>query len=74
MKDLSTQHAFVGDVFERPTRAAEWSRYRLSDKQVEFYREHGYLAGVRMLNDEQVEVLRDEVATLVDPKHPGNHL
>lgn len=74
MKDLSTQHAFVGNLFERPTRASEWSRYRLSDEQVESYREHGYLAGVRMLNDEQVEVLRDEIATLVDPKHPGNHL
>ena len=74
MKDLSTQHAFVGNLFERPTRASEWSDYRLSDEQVDFYREHGYLAGVRMLNDEQVEVLRDEVAALVDPKHPGNHL
>ena len=74
MKDLSTQHAFVGNLFERPARASEWSDYRLSDEQVDFYREHGYLAGVRMLNDEQVEVLRDEVAALVDPKHPGNHL
>ena len=27
-----------------------------------------------MLNDEQIEVLREELAGLVDPDHPGNHL
>ena len=74
MEDLSIHHGFVGDVFARPSTAEEWAKYRLSDEQVEFYREHGYLAGVRMLSDEQVEVIREEVLALVDPGHPGNHL
>jgi hypothetical protein len=38
------------------------------------FREHGYLSGVRLLSDEQVDVLREELATLVDPHHPGNRL
>jgi hypothetical protein len=46
----------------------------LSDAQVEFYREHGYLAGIRLLNEAQIEVLRREVLELVDPEHPGNGL
>jgi ectoine hydroxylase-related dioxygenase (phytanoyl-CoA dioxygenase family) len=74
MKDLSLDHGYVGDLFAKPSSPEEWIKYRLRDEQVEFYREHGYLAGVRILNDEQVEALRDEVAALVDPAHPGNHM
>ena len=74
MKDLSLHHGYVGNLFAKPSRPAEWASFRLSEEQVEFYKEHGYLAGVRMLNDEQVDALRGELAALVDPAHPGNHL
>ena len=74
MRDLSTQHGFVSELFQRPSSRGEWLRYRLTDEQVQFYRENGYLAGIRMLNHKQVEVLREEVAALVDPNHPGNDL
>ena len=50
-EDLSRYHRPVSELF--PT-ATEWDSYRLSDEQVRFYREHGYLAGIRMLNDDQV--------------------
>ena len=73
-EDLSTHHGFVSNLFSKPSTKDEWAAYRLSDTQVEFYRENGYLAGVRMLNNDQVEVLRKEVAELVDPGHPGNGL
>src|SRR4030095_2997468 len=74
MKDLSVHHGYVGNLFAKPSRPEEWASYRLGEEQVEFYREHGYLAGVRMLNDEQIDVLREEVSALVDPAHPGNQL
>ncbi len=45
----------------------------LSDAQVEFFKENGYLAGIK-LNDEPIEVLRKELGELVDPGHPGNEL
>jgi ectoine hydroxylase-related dioxygenase (phytanoyl-CoA dioxygenase family) len=73
-EDLSKHHSFVGDLFEKPSHPDEWARFRLTSEQVEFYREHGYLAGVKMLSDEQVEALRKEVVELVDPNHAGNHL
>jgi ectoine hydroxylase-related dioxygenase (phytanoyl-CoA dioxygenase family) len=73
-EDLSKHHSPVGDLFEKPSRPAEWARYRLTDEQIEFYRQHGYLAGVSMLSDEQVEALRAEVSALVNPNHPGNQL
>ena len=51
-EDLSVRHDLVGNLFTKPSTPEEWARHRLSDEQVEFYRENGYLAGVRMLTDE----------------------
>lgn len=73
-EDLSTHHKLISKLFENPGTPEEWAKYRLSDEQVEFYRENGYLAGIRLLNDEQIEVLRKELAELVNPGHPGNEL
>jgi ectoine hydroxylase-related dioxygenase (phytanoyl-CoA dioxygenase family) len=73
-EDLSTRHEPVGDLFELPKSPREWARFRLSDEQVEFFREHGYVAGVRVLDDEQVEKLRAGLDELIDPAHPLHHL
>ena len=72
--DLSRYHSPVGDLFPRPVTSRDWESYRLNDEQVDFYREHGYLAGIRILNDGQVDALRRELAALVDPAHPGHKL
>jgi Phytanoyl-CoA dioxygenase (PhyH) len=74
VEDLSRHHKLVGNLFSRPGTPEQWAEFRLSDEQVKFYRENGYLAGIRLLNDEQVEVLRKELGELVDPGHPGNGL
>jgi len=70
VEDLSQYHAPISNLF--PAGASE--RYRLSDEQVRFYNENGYLAGIRMLDENQLDVLRGELAELVDPAHPGHHL
>lgn len=72
--DYSTRHELVSDLFRLPPTAEEWDRYRLTDEQVAFFHREGYLAGVRMLDDRQVDTLRDELQRLVDPAHPGNKL
>jgi ectoine hydroxylase-related dioxygenase (phytanoyl-CoA dioxygenase family) len=72
--DLSLRHELVSDLFKLPRTTDDWDRYRLSDDQVEFFQENGYLAGVRILTDEQVETLRSELQSLFDPARPGNEL
>jgi len=72
--DLSKRHELVGDLFTLPETAREWDRYRLSDEQVAFYHEQGYLAGVRILTDDQVAKLRTELAAFFDPQHAGREL
>jgi ectoine hydroxylase-related dioxygenase (phytanoyl-CoA dioxygenase family) len=73
-KDWSTEQKPNGKLFALPETKAEWEKYRLSDEQIEFFNENGYLKGVRILDDEQVETLRDELKGLMDPAHPGHHL
>jgi ectoine hydroxylase-related dioxygenase (phytanoyl-CoA dioxygenase family) len=74
IEDLSRYHTPVSDLFPKPSTEEDCESYRLSDEQVEFYRENGYVAGIRILTDEQIEALRREVTALVDPAHPGHHL
>ena len=72
VEDLSAHHAPVGTLL--PPGPVDADRYRLSDEQVRFFHEYGYLSGVRILTDEQVEQLRGELQELFDPAHPGNDL
>jgi ectoine hydroxylase-related dioxygenase (phytanoyl-CoA dioxygenase family) len=74
LEDLSRRHDLINDLIALPRSTAEWDRYRLSDEQVRFFHEQGYLSGIRILSDEQVERLRGELKELLDPKHPGNDL
>lgn len=73
-EDLSARHRPTGDLLSLPSNPEEWERYRLSDEQVGFFHEYGYLKGTRLLTDEQVETLREELTELMDPTHPGNEL
>ena len=71
--DLATRHELVSDFLgDAPGREA--SAFRLSDEQITHFHEYGYVAGIRVLSDEQVERLRKELAELVAPAHPGAEL
>lgn len=72
--DLSLKHEPVGALFKLPKSASEWDQYRLTDEQVASFHENGYLAGVRLLDDAQVEQLRTELNDLFDPNADGNDL
>lgn len=74
VEDLSTRHDLVGDLLKPPASPKDWESYRLSDEQVEFFNEYGYLKGIKIFTQDQVEVLRAELAQLMDPAHPGHHL
>lgn len=71
-KDLAEVHQLIGDLFRWPATPEEWEPYRLSDEQVYFFHENGYLANIKLLDDSQVDVLRSELEMLVDPSHPGH--
>src|SRR6266852_734438 len=72
--DLSRHHKPITKLFNWPSAAEDWSEYRLAEEQIEFFHTHGYLAGLRVLEDEQIETLRSELSELIDPNHPGHDL
>ncbi len=74
VKDLSTVHALISDMFRWPKKKSDWDEYKLSQQQIDFFNENGYLGGVKMLDDKQVERLRNELTELTDPNHPGHSL
>src|SRR5215469_14431990 len=72
--DLSEHHTPVTNLFETSHGRQAWEKYRLTDDQVEFFQARGYLAGIRMLNDKQIEALGAELAELIDASHPCHRL
>jgi len=74
ISDLSKKHTPISNLFNEPTTEAEWDAYRLTDEQVASFHEEGYLSGIKILNQEQIDQLREELKDLVDPKYPGNEL
>lgn len=74
MEDLSKYHKLVGDLFKSSTSDEEWQSYKINPEQVEFFKEHGYLKDIKLLEDWQVDVLNNDLAAIADPEHPGHDL
>jgi ectoine hydroxylase-related dioxygenase (phytanoyl-CoA dioxygenase family) len=70
-EDLSLRHNPLTNLFPRLT---DPQKFRLSDEQVHFYHANGYLAGIRILDDQQIDQLRTELRVLTDPIHSGRDL
>ncbi|MFC0264255.1 phytanoyl-CoA dioxygenase family protein [Fontibacter flavus] len=74
MTDLSKIHHPISSLFTFPQKADEWDQYRLSDEQVSFFNENGYLGGIKLLDEAQFEVLKKELDEVADLHHPLHHL
>jgi ectoine hydroxylase-related dioxygenase (phytanoyl-CoA dioxygenase family) len=72
--DLSLQHQPSGVLFSWPEQLADWDGFRLSSEQLASYERDGYLSGVRILDDAQIDRLLDELDKFFDPNHPGREL
>jgi hypothetical protein len=74
MQDFSELHTPTGALGSLPAQKQEWQQYRLIQNQVEAFHRDGFLAGVQVLDDHQVETLCTELAVLVGPSHPSHAL
>jgi ectoine hydroxylase-related dioxygenase (phytanoyl-CoA dioxygenase family) len=72
-QDLSLRHEPITSLFPRAD-GVDLASYALSSEQLAHYHEYGYVAGIRILDDAQIEQLRTELDRLVDSAHPGHHL
>ena len=72
--DLSAVHAPIGQFLEQPKDIEEWRKFLLTEEQVGGFHEQGYLAGIQVLDDRQVELLCSELTGLMKKSHSANHL
>lgn len=64
----------MGALGALPATHEEWEKYKLSDEQVAAFHRDGYLAGIPVLDNRQVEALRGELTELMDPASEANTL
>ena len=74
VRDLSLRHQPVTDLFSGPGTDTDRSGLQITPEQVDFYREQGFLSGLRVLTDEQVDVMCEELERFFDPDHDGREL
>jgi len=62
--DLADHGTPVTDLFHQPTTAAEWEQYILTEEQVKSFEENGFISGIKILTEEQVDLLNNELVKL----------
>lgn len=73
-RDLADYNRPISEMFTIPANDQEWEKYRLSDDQVVFFEEHGYLSDIKLLEEDQVEQLNKELLEVMNPSHPNHDL
>jgi hypothetical protein len=73
-KDLSQYHQIISRLFKQPVSKEEWNLYKLSEEDIAFFNEHGYLSNIKILEEWQVDALNEQLALIADPAHPANDL
>ena len=73
-RDLSNYALPVSDMFHWPKTAEGWAKYKLTDKQVDSFHENGYLSDIKLLEEWQVDQLKEQLPEIMDIKHPSHDL
>lgn len=73
-QDLATFHHPISPEFSAGAPGWDDPAIRLSDEQIQDYQENGFVSGVNILTENQIEMLREELAAFFDPDHPGQEL
>lgn len=73
-EDLAEHHRLVSQIFPEISAEEAWEKYKLTDEQVSFFNAYGFVSGVRLLDEDQVQLLRKELDEIKDPSHPRHHL
>jgi ectoine hydroxylase-related dioxygenase (phytanoyl-CoA dioxygenase family) len=74
MQDLSEFHYQLTNTFKKPAGKDQWDEYRLTDEQIQFFNENGYLSNIKLLENEQIDVLNNDLHQIMRADHPGNPL
>ena len=74
VKDLSSVHQLISDLFQWPTSPEEWKQYELNPEQIDFFRKNGFVSGIKMLDEKQIRIINGDLAEIANPLFPGHEL
>ena len=74
MEDYADSHAPLSTFCSEPQTSADWQPYALTKTQIEHFEVHGFVGGVRLLDDVQVDQLLDELERMSRTDHPRHEL
>ena len=72
--DFSTFHQPVSQSFAETAGTLVQPGQLLSSQQLEFFDKNGYVSGIEILSQPQLELLREELQQLFHPDHDGREL
>jgi hypothetical protein len=72
VKDLSSVHQLISDLFHWPVSPEEWKQYELKPEQIDFFKQNGFISGIKMLDEKQVRIINGDLAEIADLLHPGH--
>lgn len=62
--DLANFRSPMADLFKQPATAAEWEQYVLTEDQIRSFEEYGFVSGIKIMDEEQVDQLNEELVKL----------
>lgn len=63
-KDLADYSHPISKMFVQPKTAKEWEQYMLSEEQIADFKRDGFVKGIKILTEEQVDLLNSELVKL----------
>lgn len=73
-RDLADHSKPVSKMFSWPKNKSEWAKYQLSEGQLEHFKTYGYISNIKLLEEDQVDQLNEELKTIMDVKSPIHDL
>lgn len=62
--DLANYGHPISKMFVQPKSAKEWEQYMLSEEQIASFKKNGFVNGIKILTEEQVDLLNSELVKL----------
>ncbi|MEZ2336341.1 phytanoyl-CoA dioxygenase family protein [Mucilaginibacter sp. RCC_168] len=62
--DLASYSHPISRMFEQPKNAKDWEQYMLTEEQIQSFSTNGFVNGIKIMTEEQVSILNDELVRL----------
>lgn len=72
--DLAGNHGLAGSLITNRQATGDFSRFQITQDQIHFFHDNGYLSGIKVLEPDQVDTLLGELAGLQAPHFSGRDL